>query len=196
MGHTLRTFIALPIPDGVAAFLKRMQERLRSPVANIRWVPVANIHLTLKFLGDIDPSRVPAINARLDAVARSIPCFTLTAEGVGVFPNLRQARVFWVGFSGVNKPLEALQQKLESGLETLGFKREPRAFRAHLTIGRSRQRTDSKALGALLEPLKTEVSDSFGVDQIRLYQSVLTPSGAEYSLLHTAHLAASAAFNR
>lgn len=196
MGHTLRTFIALPITDGVAAFLKRMQERLRSPVANIRWVPVANIHLTLKFLGDIDPSRVPAINARLDAVARSIPCFTLTAEGVGVFPNLRQARVFWVGFSGVNKPLEALQQKLESGLETLGFKREPRPFRAHLTIGRSRQRTDSKALGALLEPLKTEVSDSFGVDQIRLYQSVLTPSGAEYSLLHTAHLAASAAFNR
>lgn len=196
MGHTLRTFIALPIPDGVAAFLKRMQERLRSPVTNIRWVPVANIHLTLKFLGDIDPSRVPAINARLDAVARSIPCFTLTAEGVGVFPNLRQARVFWVGFSGVNKPLEALQQKLESGLETLGFKREPRAFRAHLTIGRSRQRTDSKVLSALLEPLKTEVSDSFGVDQIRLYQSVLTPSGAEYSLLHTAHLAASAAFNR
>ena len=196
MVHTLRTFIALPVPDGVAAFLKRMQERLRSPDASIRWVPVANIHLTLKFLGDIDPSVVPAINVQLDAVAQSIPPFTLTAEGVGVFPNLRQARVVWVGFSGDIKPLEAIQQKLESGLETIGFKREPRAFRAHLTIGRSRRRMDTKALSTLLEPLKSEASEPFNVDQIRHYQSVLKPSGAEYALLHAAHLATSAAVNR
>lgn len=196
MAHTLRTFIALPVPDAVAAFLKQIQERLRSPVANIRWVPVANIHLTLKFLGEIDPSAVPAINAQLDAVARSIPPFALSAEGVGVFPNLRQARVVWVGLSGDIKLLQALQQHLESGLATLGFKREPRAFRAHLTIGRTRQRIDPKALGALLEPIKAEACKSFNVDQIRLYQSVLKPSGAEYTLLHVAHLAASAAFNR
>ena len=195
MGNTLRTFVALPVPDAVTRFLKRMQERLHTPVANIRWVPVANIHLTLKFLGDIDPSMVEVINAQMDAAARLIRPFTLTAEGVGVFPNLRQARVLWVGLIGDMKPLEALYHHLESGLETLGFTRDHRAFRAHLTIGRTRQRTDPKTLGTLLESLKTEASDPFDVDQIRLYQSVLTSFGAEYTPLHTAHLAASAVVN-
>ena len=196
MANTLRTFIALPVPDAVTGFLKQIQERLRSPVVNIRWVPVANIHLTLKFLGDIDPSTVPEINARLDEAARSIDPLTLTARGVGVFPNLRQARVLWVGLSGDMKQLVLLQQDIESKLEALGFKREHRTYRAHLTIGRTRRRPDQKALGTLLEPVKEEASEAFGINQIRFYKSVLKPTGAEYTLLHTAHLTATGATTR
>jgi 2'-5' RNA ligase len=190
MANTLRTFVALPVPGAVTGFLKQVQQELRSAVVNIRWVPTANIHLTLKFLGDIEPSTVSAIKGRLDAVSRSIASFILTAKGVGVFPNLRQARVVWVGLDGDMKQLVLLKNNIESELTALGFKGDHRPFQAHLTIGRMRQRPDAKALGAMLQPLKEAVSEPFGIDQIRLYQSVLKPTGAEYTLLHVAHLAA------
>ena len=190
MANTIRTFVALPVPDAVSEFLIQIQDRLRSSRTNIRWVPVTNIHLTLKFLGDIDLSRLPATRAQMDAVARSIAPFTLTAKGAGVFPNLRQARVLWVGLTGDIDQLGLLQNTLESEFVSLGFKRDRRPFRAHLTIGRTRQRPDPKVLGALLEPLKDASSEPFRIDQIRLYQSVLKPSGAEYKLLHAAPLAA------
>jgi RNA 2',3'-cyclic 3'-phosphodiesterase len=196
MANTLRTFVALPVPDAVAGFLKQVQDRLRASVANIRWVSTANVHLTLKFLGDIEPAMVPMIVSQLDAAARSMPPFSLIAKGAGVFPNLRQARVLWVGLNGDLKQLDVLQQDLETRLATLGFKCERRPFRAHLTIGRTRRRPDSKTLGVLLEPLKAEASEPFGVHEIRFYQSVLKPAGAEYTLLHTASLGANGAMGR
>lgn len=193
MANTLRTFVALPVPQAVTGFLEQIQERLRPSVANVRWVPVENVHLTLKFLGDIDPAMVPAIVTQVDAAARTIHPFTLVAKGVGGFPNRRQARVVWVGLAGDLEALESLHHNLESGLATLGFKRDHRAFRAHLTLGRMRRPAASKTLGDLLEPLTAEASAPFGVDQLRLYRSVLKPTGAEYTLLHAAHLAASGA---
>jgi RNA 2',3'-cyclic 3'-phosphodiesterase len=189
MASSLRVFIALPIPSTVAAFLERIQGRMRSADASIRWVPAANIHLTLKFLGEIDPSSVPGIAARMDAAARSTPPFFLSAQGVGVFPNLRQARIVWVGLTGDLDRLAMLHRTLEAELERLSFQRESRVFRAHLTIGRMRRRLDPKALGDLQAPLKTTASDPFRADRISLFRSVLKPSGAEYTRLHTAPLA-------
>jgi 2'-5' RNA ligase len=188
MPESLRAFIALPMSDGAVRFCKRIQQQLRSPAANIRWVPVKNIHLTLKFLADIDPAVVPAVTDRLDAAAASVPSFWLTPKGVGAFPNRRRARVLWIGLAGDLDRLGTLHAALESGLETVGFKRESRGFRAHLTIGRPRKPIDPKVLGAILEPVVAAVAEPFRVDQLRLYRSVLKPSGAEYSLLHTAQL--------
>jgi 2'-5' RNA ligase len=185
----LRAFVAVPLPDEVAAFLMRIQARLQLPGRNIRWIAEKNIHLTLKFLGDIDPSRVPAIAARMDATAGAAASFSLKAKGVGVFPNLRHARVLWVGLAGERDRLHALQAALESGLESVGFEREARGFAAHLTIGRIRQRIDGQTIGALLAPLTDESSDRFRVKEVTLFKSTLKPSGAEHTPLHTSHLA-------
>ncbi len=189
MQKTLRTFVAVPIPDAVAVFLHQIQARLQSSEMNIRWVATKNIHLTLKFLGEIVPSRVAAIADQMDAVAEAVSAFSLVARGVGVFPNPRNARVLWVGLTGDLDRLIAIQAALESGLERIGFIRESRDFRAHLTIGRARQRIDAPTIGAWLEPLKDAASDSFQVDRLTLYQSMLTPGGAEYTQLHASYLA-------
>ena len=191
MANALRTFIALPVPGHVTGFLKQTQDRLRPLIAGVRWVPAANVHLTLKFLGDVDPAMVPEIVSGMEAAARSVPSFALSAKAVGVFPNRRKARVIWVGLAGERKPLDTLHHSLESGLAGLGFKPEHRAFRAHLTIGRIRRRPNPETLARSLEPFASAVSEPFEVDQMRLYQSVLKPTGAEYTLLHTAPLAPS-----
>ncbi len=188
MQKTLRAFVSVPIPDVVAVFLRQVQARLQSPGMNVRWVAMKNIHLTLKFLGDIDPSRVPVIAAQMDAAAGMIPSFFLEARGGGVFPNLRNARVLWVGLAGDLDRLKAIQAANESGLESIGFSRSSRDFRAHLTIGRIRKRIDAKTIGALLEPLKDVISESFRVDRLTLCKSILKPAGAEYTRLHTSYL--------
>ena len=188
MSNTIRTFVAVPVPGAVTDFLTQIQRRLKTSSINIRWIPAANIHLTLKFLGDIDPVRVPEIKTQLDVASRSTAPFVLNARGVGVFPNRRQARVIWVGLTGDLNQLEQLKKNIESGLGSIGFKSDRRPFRAHLTIGRMRQRPDPKALGALLAPLKDETGEPFDIDQIRFFQSMLRPSGAEYKLLHSAPL--------
>jgi 2'-5' RNA ligase len=155
---------------------------------NIRWVTSKNIHLTLKFLGDIDLSRMDAVATQMDTCAGSMPTFFLRADGVGVFPNLRHARVLWVGLNGDLERLRSMQANLESCLEAIGFPRGSRHFRAHLTIGRTRRRIDGQTIGAALKPLKLVVSDPFQVDRMVLFKSILKPSGADYTALHTSYL--------
>lgn len=189
MQTKLRAFVAVPIPNGVAVFLQQAQTRLQSPGMNIRWVASKNIHLTLKFLGDIDSSRISEVADQMDAVAGSIHAFSLKAKGVGVFPNLRNARVVWVGLAGDLDRLKVIQATLESGLESAGFGKASLNFRAHLTIGRTRQRIDAPTIRLALEPMQDVASDSFRVDRLALFKSILKPAGAEYTLLHTSHLA-------
>jgi 2'-5' RNA ligase len=187
--QTLRAFVAVPIPEAVALFLMQIQARLQLPGRNIRWVAAKNIHLTLKFLGDVEPSRVPAIAAQMDAAAEMTAAFSLTAKGVGVFPDLRRARILWVGLAGDLDRLKAVQATLESSLDSVGFKKEAHVFGAHLTIGRIRRRIDAQLIGESVEPLKAVASDFFRVDRLMLFKSILKPNGPEYTLLHTSHLA-------
>ena len=112
----------------------------------------------------------------------------LRAQGVGVFPNPRQARVFWVGLAGDLDRLRSMQANLESRLESVGFFREPRNFRAHLTIGRTRRRMDRQTIGAALEAMHSVASDLFRVDRLVLFKSILKPAGAEHTALHTSYL--------
>lgn len=186
--QTIRTFIAIPIPEGVSAWLRQIQDQLRLPGLNVRWLAARNVHLTLKFLGDIDPARVSEIAAQVDVAAATIPSFRLQAKGVGVFPNFSKARVLWVGLTGDVERLRTLQANLETGLEAVGFAREGRGFRAHLTIGRARQHLNARMMLETLESLKAAASDAFPVDRLSLYQSTLKPAGAQYTLLHSAHL--------
>ena len=191
MPANLRAFVAVPIPEAVTDFLHRVRAGLESRAMPVRWVAIDGIHLTIKFLGQIAPSQVDGIVARMDAVAAATAPFQLRAQATGAFPSPRRARVLWVGLEGALAPLMSMQASLESGLETIGFAKEERRFHPHLTIGRSRRPIDPQALGAALEATRSLASDLFTVDRVELIKSVLKPTGAAYTLLHRSHLALS-----
>lgn len=189
MPKTLRAFIAIPIPEPVAAFMQQIQSQLQARRLDCRWPAAENIHLTLKFLGNIEPTQVIDIAGRMDAIATRQPPFSIRAGGVGVFPNLRRARILWVGLAGDIDRLRHLQTALDCGLAAEGFDRASRDFQPHLTIGRSRRRIHAKVLEKALASLQDLAADPFRVDQMVLFQSILKPSGAEYKRLHSARLA-------
>ncbi len=186
MSNTLRTFIAVPIPHLIGEWLQDIQAQLQKTASDVRWVKKANIHLTLRFIGDIAPGQVGTVARAMNrCLIGGIP-FRIAARGAGVFPNLRRARVIWVGLDGNTSALAAMHAQLGSALAHDGFKPEHRPFSPHLTIGRVPGRIAPGLLRKALQPLSKMASSAFTVDRLVLYRSRLKPSGAEYSVLHTA----------
>ena len=188
MPATIRAFIAIPVPVMVRTFIGDIQQRLRGPGMDVRWVRPENVHLTLAFLGDIDAARVAAIGQQIDTAVMKIPSFSLSAGGTGVFPDLRRARVVWIGLKGDIDRLIALKTRLDALLATVGFSPERRTFRPHLTIGRPKRRLPAAVVG-VFDQMQDAASETFRVEQVNLYQSTLKPTGAVYTPLYTAPLA-------
>ena len=191
--HTMiRSFIAIDLPEETRKTLAVLQEKLKQSRARMRWVRANSVHLTLKFLGNIHPDQVEDIAAVTAQVVRSEPPLTLRAAGLGAFPSQRNPRVIWVGIEGEVKRLAHIQTRLENDLVVLGFPHERRGFRAHLTLGRVKDKRDCQALIAAMAELKIPEFDSFDVTEIILYKSDLRPTGAIYTKLHRMPLAAPA----
>ena len=183
MGEKIRTFIAIGLPEFVLQAIAKTQDALRGSGLDIRWVRREGIHLTLKFLGDIDRDDVGKIQAAMEEAAKGIFPFTLTGDGVGVFPDFRRPRVIWAGISGDVHALFALQSALESQLKGLGFSKEKRHFKGHLTMGRVKDRVDRTKLRESLEGFASFETGSFTVQSVVLFQSTLRPQGAVYTRL-------------
>jgi len=177
----MRTFIAIPLPRECQSMLEKVQDSLRAFQADVRWAAIPSIHLTLKFLGEIDRSSSPRLSGALKEIAAAQP-FPLSIRGLGGFPNLHSPRVIWCGVEGDSAKLAGLQTAVEKACETLGLVPEDRIFHPHLTLGRVQGK---KNLQPLLDYIRigTEVEASFTVDHFNLYQSVLTPHGAKYTIL-------------
>ena len=188
MGEKLRAFIAISLPEPVLQGIVTAQETLKRSGLKIRWVRKEGIHLTLKFLGDIDRDSVEKISEAMERATGSFSPFTLWADGIGVFPNLRRPRVAWVGLSGDIEILRALQRDLESQLSGLGFPKEKRPFKGHLTLGRVKGRLDGIKLQEALEDLGDFRTESFTAQSLVLFQSELRPDGAVYSRVAEAPL--------
>ena len=188
----IRSFIAVELPPDVREAVDRVMRGLSATaVDGVRWVRPEGVHLTLKFLGDIDADSVPAVSqSALDRSAPHLPCHSTSSwRGVGAFPNERRPRVIWVGLSGAIEPLLALQRSVERELEALGFPRERRAFTPHLTLGRVRDRispTQGRALSEALGGVSVQPGVKLPVGEVSLMQSDLQPSGAVYTRLHAA----------
>ncbi len=191
MQNMIRTFIAIELPERTVEMLVVIQEKLKRSRAGVRWVKVSSIHLTLKFLGNIHPDQVDDTAAVTARAVQSEPLLTLCAAGLGAFPSQRNPRVIWVGIEGEVKRLTHIQTRLEHDLVPLGFAREQRGFRAHLTLGRVKDKRNRQALIEAMIKLETVEFDSFDVTEIILYKSDLRPTGAIYTKLHRMPLAAS-----
>ncbi len=183
----VRSFIAVSLSPELRKELAHIANELKSGAgAPVKWVETENLHLTLKFLGDILPAQIPAIiNTMRKAAVKTGP-LKLEMNGLGVFPNQRRVRIIWAGLGGDVEKLSGLQQRLESSLEPLGFTKEPRPFQPHLTIGRVREQAspaEREQLGDKVTAFRAPVPAPFVVDTLFLMRSTLTPSGPVYSEL-------------
>jgi 2'-5' RNA ligase len=188
----IRSFIAIELPGELKLALARLQDKLKSGSrAPVKWVGTDSIHLTLKFLGNIDSGIIVRITSVLEEAVRGTHPFSIEVSGLGVFPNIRRVQVVWVGLTGDVEKLGQLQQRIESGLIPLGFAAESRPFTPHLTLGRVRDYVtpvDREGLGQLVTSTAFEAICKMNVDDVHLIRSQLTREGPIYSKITTVAL--------
>ena len=187
--QTIRSFIAIPLATDIRQAAVKLLERLRQPNDGIKWVPTDNLHLTLKFLGEVDNTEVPRVCDVIRQVTATLPPFEISFAGTGGFPQLERPRILFVG---VNDPgsLVAMVSGLESALAELGFKPEPRDYRPHLTIGRTRGGS-RRADASVVERLRQEQDLQLGTmtaDCVQLFASFLDKGGPTYQVMDTVEL--------
>ncbi|UCC73077.1 MAG: RNA 2',3'-cyclic phosphodiesterase [Gemmatimonadota bacterium] len=184
----MRVFVALNLSDAERSRLADAAAGLRDAGFPVRWVAPENVHLTLKFLGEIPEARVPDVCSAVGEAAADLSSFAMAVGGFGAFPSLRRPQVVWVGVEP-NSTLASLHESLEGQLALLGFPREDRPFRPHLTLGRTRRRAAPSEFRGLDELVKqTEYRDTFQIRSVDVMQSRLMPRGPIYSVVHSADL--------
>jgi RNA 2',3'-cyclic 3'-phosphodiesterase len=186
----IRAFIAVDVPEPIRAAVAETQARLkRAPLAvRVSWVKVANLHLTLQFLGYLGEDLVEKISAALDPVGRRLPPFDWTLSGAGAFPSLARPRVVWVGGADPSGKLKELAAAVQEALAQFGFEPERREFSPHLTIGRVKFPRPDPALTKAVDSIKQTVFGTVRVEEFHLYQSQLHPEGSIYTRLSTHRL--------
>ena len=188
----IRSFIAIELPGELKLALARLQDKLKSGSrAPVKWVDTDSVHLTLKFLGNIDSGIVGKITSALEEAVRGTHPFSIEVSGLGVFPNIRRVQVVWVGLTGEVEKLGQLQQRIETGLVPLGFAAESRPFTPHLTLGRVRDYVtpdERQDLGQLVTGTAFEAKYKMSIDAVHLMKSQLTREGPIYSKISTVAL--------
>jgi 2'-5' RNA ligase len=188
----VRTFIAVDFPPVILGKIEAIVDYFKKKVPDhaLKWVDTDNLHLTIKFIGEIDPGKLEQVKSILTRCLEYQNAFEIEVAGLGMYPNQRAPRVIWLGITG-GDPLGRIHATLDRHLSELGIKPEGRAFTPHLTIARIRKGTDRKTAQAIGETLAQFKVDSLGtvtIDRVHLYQSVLTPSGPIYTNLFAAML--------
>ena len=181
----IRSFLAIEIGEQVRGGIRTTQEAWKTARADVKWVPPENVHLTLKFFGQISQEQVDEIGSALDEVSEIQDPFQVFVNGAGMFPNMRRPRVVWLGIGAELVALSALHQRVEDALETIGFERESRAFQPHLTLGRVRSGRGVDTLARCVSESVGLSLGSFAVDHLTLFRSDLGPKGARYTALRT-----------
>lgn len=183
----VRAFIAVDIDESIRQKLLAAQQKLAATGADLKLVEPPNIHVTMKFLGEVPDDKISPISEALSrAVAGTVP-FDICVKGIGVFPNLSYVRVVWAGVTeGRNETID-IQRKIDSELKPLGFRPE-RDFVPHLTLARVRTARQKERLAAFVKEASGEDFGTTRVQAVELKQSTLTPKGPVYSTLARADL--------
>lgn len=191
MTNKIRTFIAVELSAAVRAEAIRLVERLRPAGGDARWVEPQNMHLTLKFLGDVREEAIPDVCRVVAKAAAEFAPFEVAVGGAGAFPDLRRPRTLWIGVTQGRQDLIRLQTAIERALAKRGFPKEQRDFQPHLTIGRIRESGPAMAeLGKQVEAHGDFAAGSSTVCEVVVFASHLSSSGPTYEALARAPLGA------
>ncbi len=187
----MRVFIALRLPKQLQESLSDLQNRMQIPSRAVKWVEKDNIHLTLRFLGEIEQDQLQPIKNILDNIARKYTGFNITMDNLGVFPGIKEPRILWVGIANGHNEIKSIVEDLNANLAELGFNSENNPFLPHITIARLRQEKINSSLTQELELLQKQLTlnkAEFYIDRIVLLQSTLTRQGPIYEDLNEINL--------
>jgi 2'-5' RNA ligase len=177
---TVRTFICIEIPDSIKARIDELQTTLKAIDARVSWVKPSNIHLTLRFLGAVETTRIERVAGAVERATAGINRFEIEVSGAGCFPSPRSPRVLWIGFAEIPDALMNLYTNLEGELDREGFALEKRKFSPHLTIGRFRTPKNAAHVAeALIESGFTP--ERFNATEVIVMRSDLKPTGSIYT---------------
>jgi len=180
----MRLFFGLPIDEGVRNRVRIAQDRLRPVAGKVKWVEPANLHLTLRFVGETPDTDAERVAAAAQGVGDGVLPVSLALRGVGAFPTPARPRVVWVGLGRGAEALAGVSRDLNARLqEALGLPPEARPFAPHLTVGRVKEPAPSRALATAIEELRDEDFGEFVAVRFMLYHSTLTPRGPIYRVL-------------
>ena len=184
----LRAFIAIEIPPEIKKAISIQTASIQKDSGRIvRWVATENIHLTLKFLGEVSLANMEMLTQAIQMECEQLPSFDITVASLGCFPNPRRPRVIWIGLD-IPHQLNKLQRQIDTTAARLGYSAEDKPFSPHLTIGRIREQsapTELQTLRDLLERTTIGVLGTFTVREICLFKSDLKPGGPVYTRLLT-----------
>lgn len=179
-----RVFCAVEIPEPVGQLVLRHIARLKEAVPDVKatWSRDANLHLTLKFLGEIPQTSVPDISTAASRAVAGIAPFSIRLEQTGAFPKQAQPRVLWVGINDSSGKLSGLHARLEDELATAGFAKDDRPFHPHLTVARLRQPRHARTLAAAHKELGFEPAE-IAVSELLVIRSELSSEGSKYTVV-------------
>lgn len=184
----MRTFIAVDIDEdikkAVGDIISRLKKGIQFTGAFPSWVPVENMHLTMKFLGEVDEGILPKINESLRGISAEFQPFDITLEKIGVFPNKKAPRVIWIGIKQGKEQLALLQQKIEFEMELLGFTPENREFSPHLTLARIKSMRGVEGMMDVIFSHSNYLAGTCSIKELIIYRSVLQKTGAVYTPLY------------
>ena len=184
---SIRCFIAVELEEAIQRELGRLQQRLRrklSPNAKVRWVKTDRIHLTLKFLGEVDDAVINQVCSAASEAAAQVEPFDFEIGNCGCYGSPASARVLWVGVTAGQESLDKLHRAVDKQLALAGFPPERRRFSAHLTLGRIKDSKTGRSVRALIDQLEPVTIGAQGVTELTVFQSELIPEGPVYTALH------------
>ena len=180
----IRTFIAIELPVEVKQAVRQIQNQLGKNIDGIRWVKHENIHLSVKFLGNVEENRISDIAAAVNNAVRDFSAMNLKTGHLGMFPNVKRPRILWLGIEGDALEFIRMSKNCELELEKLGYEKADRENKPHITVGRIRSSNKQKSLVNILKDIHIE-SIEFRADALKLMRSELNPNGAVYTTLQS-----------
>jgi len=184
----MRTFIAVELPEKIKEQIEGLQAPFKKTDTHVSWVKPKNIHVTLKFLGEVPEERMDQVFSATQKAVEGAKKFSMSLRGTGVFPNPRRPRVIWVGAGSGGEELSLLAGRIEQEMEEIGFPREKRKYSAHFTIGRVKSPKNVEKLMELVSASDFQ-TEEIEVNEVVVMKSQLDPRGAIYTPLKKTPLA-------
>ena len=178
----MRTFISIELPKELTFQIDQLQSALKKTNADVSWVKPQNVHITLKFLGEVKEDKIEGVYQATEQSVNGIRKFQVNLQGLGGFPNLKRPRVIWIGVEKGKEILAELYPKVEEQFFKIGFAKENRDFTPHLTIGRVKFPKSLESLATEINKTTFETGE-FEVKEVVVMKSTLLPAGAVYSPL-------------